>query len=199
MLVQKKNCPKMIISNKIKFLLEKQRPAGVEIITLRKMLKRTVNWNWINLASNTNKCMLPNGDRGLLHGPRAGRCVWRVIGSNSGKINYHISRGFVKINKGQCIPQAVPWPSALLFFLMLSDLNSANPVLAFLPSWAPTGITPQLRVVSRSPCGGSPLALAQPLPVLPLCPSTSAPGSCTRSDALPDEKGTGDLRPRSKL
>lgn len=26
----------MIISNKIKFLLEKQRPAGVEIITLRK-------------------------------------------------------------------------------------------------------------------------------------------------------------------
>lgn len=124
----------MIISNKIKFLLEKQRPAGVEIITLRKMLKRTVNWNWINLASNTNKRMLPNGDRGLLHGPRVGRCVWRVIGSNSGKTNYHISRGFVKINKGQCIPQAVPWPSAPLFFLMLSDLNSANPVLVFLLS-----------------------------------------------------------------
>lgn len=60
----------MIISNKIKFLLEKQRPAGVEIITLRKMLKRTVNWSWINLAGNTNKCMLPNGDeRGLLRGP----------------------------------------------------------------------------------------------------------------------------------
>lgn len=60
----------MIISNKIKFFLEKLQPAGVEIITLRKTLKRTVNWSWINLAGNTNKCMLPNGDeRGLLHGP----------------------------------------------------------------------------------------------------------------------------------
>lgn len=100
-------CPKMIISNKIKFLLEKQRPAGVEIITLRKMLKRTVNWNWINLASNTNKRMLPNGDGRLLHGPCADWCVCRVIGSNGGEINFHISRGFVEINKGQCLPQAV--------------------------------------------------------------------------------------------
>ena len=97
------------------------------------MLKRTVNWNWINLASNTNKRMLPNGDRGLLHGPRVGRRAWSVTGSNSGKINYHISRGFVKINKGQCIPQAVAWPSAPLFFLMLSDLNSVIPMLVSLP------------------------------------------------------------------
>lgn len=69
---RKKKWPKIILSNKIKFLLEKQRPAGVEIITLRKPLKRTVNWNWINLASNTNKRMLPNADIGLPHGPRVG-------------------------------------------------------------------------------------------------------------------------------
>lgn len=78
-LVQKKRCPKTIISNKIEFLLEKQQPAGVEIVTLRKTLKRTVNRNWINLASNTNKRVSPNGDGGLLHGPRVGQCVWRVI------------------------------------------------------------------------------------------------------------------------
>lgn len=75
----------MITSNKIKFISEKQRPAGVEIITLRKMLKRTVNWSWINLAGNTNKCVLPNGERGLLHGPRGAEVCGGLLAARVAK------------------------------------------------------------------------------------------------------------------
>lgn len=69
------------------------------------MLKRTVNRSSINLASNRNKCMLPNGERRHHHNLFGGG---EGIGSNNGQINYHISRGFVKISKGHCFPQAVP-------------------------------------------------------------------------------------------
>lgn len=72
------------------------------------MLKRTVNWNWINLASNTNKRMLPNGDGRLLHNPCMGWCVCRATAGNGGKISVHVSSGLVEINKGQCFSQAVP-------------------------------------------------------------------------------------------
>lgn len=116
--------------------------------------------------------MLPNRDRGLPHGPRVGHCVLRVIGSNSAKIHYHISRGFVKISKGQCTPKGVPWPSAPLFFLMLSDPNPANPMSVFSPGWVPARITPQLRVASHSLHGLAAFALAQSLPMQPLCSST---------------------------
>lgn len=124
----------MIISNKIKFLLEKQRPVGVEIITLRKMLKRTVNWSWINLAGNTNKCMLPNGERGGSSTvPVRLRCVegyWQQGWQNK----WNISGGFARLNRGQ----SVPWPSALGFPLMLSEEHSAVPgLLLWLAGTAP--------------------------------------------------------------
>lgn len=157
----------MIISNKIKFLLEKQRPAGVEIITLRKMLKRTVNWSWINLAGNTNKCLLPTGEReGSSMVPVWLRCVesyWQQGWQNK----RNISRGFAKINKGQSVPQPAPWPSALGFSLMLSELGSAKPGMVF---WL-AGTTPQWCHLSQ-PRGQAPAVLAQALPVLPLCSPT---------------------------